>query len=79
MVRIGYALVAIFGVAAALSNKRFARASAASSKEFFGRNVREDSREHRAMQVWSRTIVILVGTAMFVIGVLGVFGISWEQ
>jgi hypothetical protein len=79
MVRIGHGLVAILGLAAALSNKRFARASTASSKEFFGRDVREGSREHKAMQVWSRTIAILVGTVMFVAGVLGVFGISWQE
>ncbi|WP_306214346.1 hypothetical protein [Actinoplanes sp. RD1] len=67
------------GLLAAINNRRFAEASHDSSAKVFGRPVREGSRESRFMNVWSRTIAVLVGSGLFVMGTLGTLGVIWES
>ena len=79
MVRIFYALIALVGLGAAIANRRFATASHESSAKFFRRPVRQGSTESRFMTAWSRTLAVIVGLMLFVMGALGALGIIWQQ
>lgn len=79
MTRVFYVLIALAGLAAAIANRRFATASERSSAQHFGREIRPGSKEHRFMVIWSRTLAVLVGTTIFVLGILGALGIIWTD
>jgi hypothetical protein len=77
MARILAVLLALAGVAAIVANKQFARSSARSSREIFGRDV--GSREARFQAVFTRVLAVVVGAALVVMGVLGAFGVIWNE
>ncbi len=76
--RVGAVAVAAMGLFAVIANKRFARASIVSSREFFGDRLPEGSRRYRFTIAYSRTIAIIAGSLMFVFGTLDVLGIDWR-
>ena len=67
------------GLFALYENKAFARASTKSSREQFGRPLREGSREHRFNRVFTRTLAIVVGSLLVIGGVLAGLGIDWRD
>jgi hypothetical protein len=79
VVRVLYVVIALGGLAAAVANKHFATASQRSSAKYFGRVIRPGSGEQRFMVAFSRGLTIVVGTAMFVGGILGAFGLIWQD
>jgi hypothetical protein len=72
-------LVAVMGLIALLENKAFARSSVQSSSRYFGIDLREGTRAYRFNWVFSRTMASVVGTLLFVAGILGVAGIDWRD
>lgn len=72
-------LIALAGLGAVVFNRRFGRSSVTSSREFFGRELREGSREYRFMVLYSRVIAVVVGSLMFLAGTLDLLGISWRD
>ena len=79
MVRVLYGLMAVAGIVVMVANKQFVTSSENASRNVFGRNLREGSREHAFNARFSRVMALVVGAALTVMGVLGVFGISWEK
>nr|WP_221382562.1 hypothetical protein [Actinoplanes polyasparticus] len=77
MERILPALLALAGVAVIVANKQFARSSARSSREIFGRDV--GSREAAFQAVFTRVLAVVVGAALIVMGLLGAFGVIWND
>lgn len=73
------ALIALCGLGVIILNRRFARAGVVTSREFFGRKMPEGGREYRFSVLYSRVIVILVGTICLVGGTLGALGIDWRH
>ena len=76
--RIMAAAIALVGLVAIAMNKRFARMSIISSREYFGIELPEGIRRYRFTIVYSRTIAIIVGLFMFVLGTLEALGIDWR-
>ncbi|GAB2602644.1 hypothetical protein Aab01nite_62230 [Paractinoplanes abujensis] len=70
-----HVVIAVAGVLAVVSNRRFAAAGIESSRSFFGRELRPGSREYRFTYGYSRVMAVLVGSFLAVSGVLGAFGI----
>jgi hypothetical protein len=79
MERVLYAAVALGGLAAALANRHFAAAAHRSSARYFGRPLRPGSADARFMTIWSRSLTIVVGLGLAVLGTLGVLGVIWKS
>lgn len=77
--RVADALIALAGLAVIVLNKWFADASATTSRDVFGVDLRPGTRAHRFNRIYSRTLVIVVGTLSFVAGTLGVLGVDWRS
>ena len=77
MERVLHAVVAITGVAVIVARQRFVRSSARASRELFGRDVREGSREAAFQSAFTQVLAFVVGGALFVMGLLGAFGVIW--
>ncbi|WP_250030826.1 hypothetical protein [Paractinoplanes maris] len=77
MERILYVLPALAGVAVIVANKQFAQSSARSSREVFGRDV--GPREAAFQAIFSRVLAVVVGAALVVMGLLGAFGVIWDE
>jgi hypothetical protein len=71
--------VAVMGLYGLLENEAFARSSVRTSSRYFGIDLRKGSRAYRFNWVFSRTMAIVVGTLMFVAGILGVAGFDWRD
>jgi hypothetical protein len=78
MERILYALLAVAGIAAILGRKQFVRSSAQSSRNVFGRDVREGSAEAAFQSGFTQVLAFVVGGALVVMGLLGAFGVIWN-
>ena len=73
MIRLVFGFVAALGVATVIANKWFAEVFA--SANLSSRSAQRSSRKHRLMTGYARTIAILVGGLLCVVGVLGAIGI----
>lgn len=79
MSRLLYVIIALAGLGAAIANRRFAEASHDSSERFFGRRIERGSAESRFMGVWTRVLAVVVGLALFAMGVLATLGVIWTD
>jgi len=74
MDRLGLVFIALFGLFAVVANKKFADGSSRASRTYFGRDMREGSVSYTA----ARVMTVVVGAALFVLGLLGVFGVIYN-
>jgi hypothetical protein len=75
MERILYGLLAVAGVAVILGRRQFVASSAQSSRSVFGRDVGAGEAAFQAR--FTQVLAFVVGGALIVLGLLGVFGIIW--
>ncbi|GIE92510.1 hypothetical protein [Actinoplanes regularis] len=78
MDRIISALVALVGLAIIIENQKFPDIAMTNSREVFGREIREGSREHRFTVIFSRLLAIFAGSAMLICGSLDALMIDWR-
>ncbi len=79
MERILYGLLAVAGVAVIIGRKQFVKSSAQTSRGVFGRDVREGSGEAAFQARFTEVLAFVVGGALIVMGLLGVFGVIWNN
>lgn len=77
--RVSAGVVAAIGLYAAVRNRYFAEASVATSRKHFGIHLREGSRAYRFNWIFSRTLTIVIGALMLILGGLGAIGIDWRE
>lgn len=70
MERVLGAAAAVMGVVVLFNLRRFVDSSARSSREIFGVELPRGSRRARANAIWTRTVTIVVATAMIVVGLV---------
>jgi hypothetical protein len=79
MERILYGLLAVAGVAVIFGRKQFVQSSARTSRTVFGRDVREGSGEAAFQSGFTEVLAFVVGGALVVMGLLGAFGVIWND
>jgi hypothetical protein len=79
MGRLFYLVFVVVGLAAAVLNRRAAARAHENSARIFHRPLRPGSAESRFMTVFSRTLAVVVGLTMAVLGVLGATGVIWQN
>jgi hypothetical protein len=73
--RIIYGLFVLLGAMAVMRNRQAVDLAVRRSREQFGIEIRPGTRHYRFTAVFARTLNIVVGTAIVVVGFLGMFGV----
>ncbi|MCA2211673.1 hypothetical protein [Jidongwangia harbinensis] len=71
-------IVALAGLAIVILNRRFGRVAITNSREIFGRDIRKGTREYRVMVLYSRTLAVIVGSLMLILGTLDALMIDYR-
>jgi hypothetical protein len=79
MDRVISTLVALIGLGLIITNRKFPDISMANSREIFGREIHEGSREHKFAIIFSRSLALFVGSVMLVFGTLDALMIDWRD
>jgi hypothetical protein len=75
MGRVFCGLIVFLGALAVLHNRRAVDLATRRSREQFGIEIRQGTRHHRFMTIFARTLNIVGGSALVVMGFLGMFGV----
>jgi len=68
-------LIVLLGAHAVMRNRRAVDVAVRRSRDQFGIEIRPGTRHHRFMSIFARSLNIVGGSAMVVIGFLGMFGV----